>query len=321
MRRVLISVAAFGLASCASNPAEPTAPAKAEPVITASAEASPPALPRCDTAPALLKPGAARDSAFTALGTAGRMALLQTLPDCLEHPDPALRDVYAFELLSLILRGEGQNAEILRPLKADLLARLASADADPSGFRGPFAALALAEVARTDRIATWMSEAERSALITAAHAYLETLTDYRGYSEAEGWRHGVAHTADLLMQLSLNPQLTKPQAEAILAAIASKVGTPEHAYMFGESERLAAPVTYLAFKETFTAEEWSAWFAGLWPPEDPLREDAYTSEAALRKLHNLKAFTQSVYINAVASNDDRMKPVAGAAFEFLNQLP
>lgn len=316
MHRGLMYATALILAGCISAPVERAAPAIEEP-------SSPPSAPalRCAVNPALSAESAARDAAYMALDAVRRREILNTLPACLESPDPAVRDGYAFEILSLILRGDGQNAETLRPLKADLLARLAGAGDDPNGFRGPFAALALAEVARTDRIEPWMSETERSNLISAAHTYLSSLKDYRGYSETEGWRHGVAHTADLLMQLSLNPELTKPQAGAILAAIALKVGTPDHAYVFGESERLAAPVTYLAFKETFTAEEWSAWLLSLWPPEDPLRENPFKSEAALTKLHNLKAFTQSVYINAVASNDDRMKPVAGAAFEFLNQLP
>lgn len=321
MRRVLIFTSALLLAACASTQVDSPAPSPGEQATEAPVAASPsPALP-CNVVAALSEEGAARDAAYTAMDPASRSGLLLTLPDCLENPDPALRDGYAFEILSLVLRGGDQSEAALRTLKADLLARLASAGADPNGFRGPFAVLALAEVARTDRIAPWMREAERSELIAATQAYLASITDYRGYSDTEGWRHGVAHTADLLMQMSLNPQLTKPQAEAILAAIALKVGTPDHAYIFGESERLAAPVTYLAFKETFTAEEWSAWFAALWPPEDPLRETAYKSEAALTKLHNLRAFAQSVYINAVASNDDRMKPVAGAAFEFLNQLP
>jgi hypothetical protein len=313
MRRILIAFGAVCLAACASAPAAPEA--------AATVAASSPPLAPCTVMADLSGEGTARDAAYMALDSTSRTALLLTLPDCLEHPDPALRDGYGFEFLSLILRGGEQTDETLRSLKVDLLARLASANEDKNGFRGPFTVLALAEVARVDRITPFLSEEERWDVLMAAKAYLEGLTDYRGYSDTEGWRHGVAHTADLLMQMSLNAHLTKPQAEEILASIALKVGTPDHAYIYGESERLAAPVTYLAFKETFTAEEWSAWFAGLWPPEDPLREDAYKSEAALTKLHNLRAFAQSVYINAVASNDDRMKPVAGAAFEFLNQLP
>ncbi len=71
----------------------------------------------------------------------------------------------------------------------------------------------------------------------------------------------------------------------------------------------------------FTAEEGSARFLSLWPPEDPLREDAYKPEAGLTRLHDLRAITQSTYINAVANHGDRMKPLASAAFEFLNLLP
>lgn len=303
MQRLLIIIAAAFITGCATASVHESAPAAA-PVIAASHAPPPP----CTRA---AEPATPTDKAALAL----------SLADCLENPDPALRDDYAFTTLSALLRSGEIVPATLPTLRADLLSRLADANADMNGFRGPFAALALAEVARTDRISPWMSEAERSDLIAAASAYLAALTDYRGFSEADGWRHGVAHTADLLMQLSLNPQLTKSQAEALLAAIALKAGTPDHAYVFGESERLAAPVTYLAFKETFTAEEWSAWFTSLWPSEDPARETVFKSEASLTRLHNLRAFAQSVYVSAMASNDDRMKPVAGAALQFLKQLP
>lgn len=303
MQRLLIIIAAAFITGCATASVPESAPAAA-PVIEPSH--TPPS--SCTRA---AEPATPADKAALAL----------SLTDCLENPDPALRDDYAFTTLSALLRSGDIDTETLRTLKTELLARFADANADMNGFRGPFAALALAEVARTDRISPWMSEAERSELIAAANTYLAALTDYRGFSEAGGWRHGVAHTADLLMQLSLNPQLTKSQAEALLAAIALKAGTPDHAYVFGESERLAAPVTYLAFKETFTAEEWSAWFTSLWPPEDPARETVFKSEASLTRLHNLRAFAQSVYVSAMASNDDRMKPVAGAALQFLKQLP
>lgn len=312
MRRMLICLAALLAAACAATPGVPSAAALSAPSAL---------MPACTPAPELLAAGAARDAAYTALDAAARSRILLTLPDCLESPDPAIRDGYAFEMASLILRSGETDTDTVRTLMAALLDRLARAGEDPGGFRGPFAALALAEVARVDRITPFLSEEERWDVLMAATSYLEGLTDYRGFSGTEGWRHGVAHTGDLLMQMSLNAYLTRPQAEVILGAIAVKAGTPDHAYVFGESERLAAPVIYLAFKETFTAEEWDAWFQSLWPPDDPLREDVHASEAALAKLHNLKAFTQAVYVSALASNDERMKPVAGAAFAFLNLLP
>lgn len=247
--------------------------------------------------------------------------MLATLPDCLEDPDPAIRDGYAFTTLSRILRDGKQDPETVRALMATLLDRLARADEDENGFRGPFAVLALAEVARVDRITPFLSEEERWDLLMAGKAYLDSLTDYRGFSDTEGWRHGVAHGADLLMQLSLNPQLTKPQAGEILAAIAAKAGTPDHAYVFGEDERLATPVLYLAQKGLFTRDEWAAWFTGLWPADDPLRQDVYASEAALTKLHNLRHFAEMLYINAVATNDDTYAPLQELAFSLLVSLP
>jgi len=307
MKHLPILGAALALTACAFAP----------PTEVAAVAAA----PACSIPAGMTAPGETRLAALQDLEAAAKAAFVLTLAACLENPDPATRDGYAFEMLSAALRGGSVAPETLRPLKADLLASLAAADGDPQGFRGPFAALALAEVARTDRIAPWMSEAERSELIAAGHAFLADLTDYRGFSDTEGWRHGVAHTADLLMQLSLNPALTKPQAEAILGAVAEKAGTPDHAYVFGESERLAAPVMYLARKEIFTEDEWDTWFAGLWPAGDPLREAAYKSEAALAKLHNLRAFAEAVYVSGVASNDDIYDPLAHAAFALLKSLP
>ncbi|OYW82454.1 MAG: hypothetical protein B7Z22_14190, partial [Hyphomonas sp. 32-62-5] len=281
-------------------------------LVNACASA-PPATPACTVPAGLAMMDEIWLETTRAMSANAKAALVLFLPVCLESPDTAVRDGYAYETLSGLLRSEAVGPDTLRPLKAELLSRLARADEDPGGFRGPFAALALAEVARTDRIAPWMDEDERSELITAAHSYLAGLTDYRGFSGTEGWRHGVAHAADLLMQLSLNPHLTKPQAEAILSAIAVKAGTPDHAYVFGESERLAAPVLYLARRDLFTANEWESWFTGLWPAGDPLRQDPYASEAALNRLHNLRAFAQSVYVSAVASHETAYAAVGGAA--------
>ena len=262
-----------------------------------------------------------RAAALEPLSGEETAALALDLVPCLENPDPKIRDGFAFETLSDLMRAGRLDTATLEALKTTLLAKLAAADDDPAGFRGPFAILALSEVARTDRIAPWMSEAERSELIAAAHTYLAGLTDYRGFDDTEGWRHGVAHAADLLTQLSMNPQLTKPQGEAILAALALRIVPADHAYIFGESGRLAAPVIYLAQKELFTEAEWSDWLTGLWPVEDPLWRDVFGSEAALTKLHNLRAFADEVYISVAVTNEETYAPLAGPAFALMSTLP
>lgn len=290
----------------------------------ASTALPPPAIPLpelCVIEPNLFEAGAARDAALADMTAETRARFVSPLTACLEDSDPKVRDGYAYELISAILRGGNVPPETLRALKAGLLSRLADADGDPDGFRGPFAMLALAEVARTDRIEAWMSEDERTDLINAAHAYLAGLTDYRGFSDTDGWRHGVAHTADLLMQLSLNPALTEAQAGEILAAVAEKAGPADHAYVFGESERLAAPVLYLAQKGFLTPDDWQAWFGALWPADDPLREVAYSSEAALTKLHNLRAFSEAVYVSTAASGAPAFEGLGAAALMMLKSLP
>lgn len=294
MHRILIVSAFASISACASAPRVSASP------LAAAGD------PACVPARELI----VRDEA----------ALLALIP-CLEHPDPAIRDAYAIGALTGSLRSGTYPPETLQRLHTGLTSMLARGNTDPQGFRGPFAALALAELARTDRIAPWMTEAQRSGLISLAQMYLASLQDFRGYSETEGWRHGVAHTADLLMQLSLNPQLTKPQAEQILAAISLKVGTPQHAYVFGESERLAAPVLYLAQRQMFTEAEWTAWFNGLWPAEDVLRKTAYSSEAALAKTHNLRTFAQAVYVSSNVDGDAAFVPVREAALSLLKGLP
>lgn len=307
-------IAPLLLAACAGLPA----PAEPQPGESINTDAPSP----CLAAARLAAVGdeRARAEAVLAMAPEEREPLALDLVPCLGDRDPDLRDGVAFGALSQLMRSQLVGLETVMSVGAELQATLAGPD-DADGFAKPFAVLALAEVARTDRITPWMGPEERSALIASANAYLAALDDYRGFSREEGWRHGVAHTADLLMQLSINPQLTKEQAGAILAAVALKAGPADHAYVFGESERLAAPVLFLARRDFFNEDEWTDWFLSLWPAEDSLRENAYGSEAALAKLHNLRAFAQTVYVSAEASNNETYEPLVKASFALLNSLP
>src|SRR5690606_26861123 len=107
---------------------------------------------------------------------------------------------------------------------------------------------------------------ERAGMVARAAAYLAAVRDYRGFDDVEGWRHGVAHGADGVLQLVLNAQVDRAQVDALLAAVAAQV-VPEsaHAYVFGEPERLARPVVYAARRGMLDGDEWTRWFAAL-PP-------------------------------------------------------
>lgn len=222
----------------------------------------------------------------------GRQALALALVDCLADPDPVLRDDIAFGALQSWMRAGLLTEPTLHTLRTGLLATLA-APADAAGFRQPFAALVLAEVARVDRLQPFLAADERDALVAQAAAYLTGVRDRRGFDPVDGWRHGVAHGADLLLQLSLNPALRRAQALVMLQAIASQVQPAgEHAWHHGEPARLAAPVFHLARREWLQADDWQRWFEGLTlrPPGE-----AGVTPASLARRHNLQAFLTVLY--------------------------
>lgn len=237
-----------------------------------------------------------------ALAEAERSTLALALLDCLADPDPALRDGIAFEALQAWMRAGQLPTATVQAMRLRLQGRLA-APADAAGFAQPFAALVLAEVARVDRRQPYLSAEERAGLVDTATRYLAGVRDYRGHDATEGWRHGVAHGADLLLQLALNPQLQPAQAAAMLAVIATQVAPPgDHAWRYGEPNRLAAPVFYLAMRDDWSASLWERWLLGLLGPA-PARE-APVTPAGLARRHNLLAFFQGLYVAVQESSEE-----------------
>jgi hypothetical protein len=237
-----------------------------------------------------------------------RNRLARALAACVASPDPALRDGVAFEALQHWLRARQLSAETMRALADDLEARLAAPEG--AGFERPFAALVLSEVARADRIEAYLAPERRVRLLDASIAYFTGVRDYRGFDEREGWRHGAAHGADLLLQLALNPAFERAELIRIRDAIALQIAPEGHFYIYGESERLARPILFMAQRGLIAEEEWTQWLAQLAAP--PL-ENVYAAQAGLAWRHNVNAFLQTVYLNARLSqntNDDAL--VAGA---------
>ena len=248
-----------------------------------------------------------------------RQALAIALLDCLASPDPELRDGIAIDALSTWARGRALTPATLQTIRTTLVPRLAPEAADAAGFAQPFAALALAEVARADRVQPYLSDAERAELVRAATTYLTSVRDYRGYDPVDGWRHGVAHGADLLLQLSLNLALERSQLDAMLAAVASQVMPPGHFYIYGEGERLMAPVFYIGRRGLLTTAEWTAWFAKLTARRV---KPARPTQASLAAGHDLAAFLLPLYASLKESGTPEMQaqmlPGVAAALKTLD---
>lgn len=233
---------------------------------------------------------------FVIADAARLQALSLALLPCLDAPDPKIRDGLAIDALTTWLRNRQIHAATAKQMMARLTLRLTAPD--DAGFGRPFAALALAEVARMDRIESYLTAKEYSELVDAATRYLSSVRDYRGFDEREGWRHGVAHGADWLMQLALNPRTTRPELDAMLAAIATQIApATAHFYVYGEGGRLARPVLFIAQRHLHSAEEWRAWLATITTPAPP------TTQLGLSMRHNRAAFLNALYVAAQQSGD------------------
>jgi len=235
----------------------------------------------------------ARTAAPASAGAVDALAL--SLAACLGAPDPALRDGLAYETLAAWLRADRLAPETRVALRERLAADLVAPD--PDGFRRPFAALVLAEIARTDRVSPWMDDDARARLVQAAADYLAGVRDYRGFVDGEGWRHGVAHGADLVMQLALNPALEREALDRLLAALATQVapvGAPP--YVHGEPERLARPVVFILGRGLHDPAAWQAWLARATDPAPmPDWAAAWRSETGLARRHDLRAFLLALH--------------------------
>jgi hypothetical protein len=263
-----------------------------------------------------------RQSGFVVEDDAERNALAQDLLACVPDPDPQLRDGVAFEGLSTWLRGELLSAETYQVLYSGLLLQLQAAP-DTAGFRQPFAALILSEVARVDRLQPSLSADQRDLLVSAAAGYLEGVRDYRGFSAADGWRHGVAHGADLCLQLALNEAVDAGQLKVLLDAVATQVAPPgEVFYIYGEPGRLARVVFYAHSRGLVEQGYWQDWF-GRVMQASPLADwsEAYSSQQGLAKRHNTLAFLLALHLNATAAGTEAAAQLDGWVLQALQQLP
>ena len=180
---------------------------------------------------------ALRAAEFTISDPAERGRFAHGILACVASPEPFLRDSIAYEGLAHLLRAGQIDDALKAEIGRSLVLRLA--DGDDAGFEAPFAALILSEIVRADRIARYLPDDLRDEIVVRGAAYLAGVRDYRGFDEREGWRHGVAHGADLMMQIALDSNVTDPgQLARVRDAIGAQVAPASHFYIYGEPERL-----------------------------------------------------------------------------------
>lgn len=238
-----------------------------------------------------------------ALPETERDAFALALADCLSDPDPFLRDEVGYAAFAHLLRADQLSDDTRRTLTQRLQQQLATPDGE--GFAQPFAALVLSELARADRLRPFLSDSARSALVVAGARYVAETEDYRGFTEGAGWRHAIAHGADLLMQLAAHPGVNGDELHIILTAAGARISTDDgHFYIYGEGERLARVVLVAARRNVLDQAFWDQWFEHH-TSAGPLAawDEAFSSQIGLAHRHNVMAFLLALYANVDLGGD------------------
>lgn len=251
-----------------------------------------------------------------------RHKLAMQLLHCLAIPDGKIRDGVAFTGLSSWLRANKLSVEVQREMFAHLMKDFGAKTRDDYGVYQPFVALVLAELARVDRKSPYLSDEQRRHLVEKSSDYMTNINDYRGFEDVVGWRHNVAHSADVFLQLVLNQATTKAQLTSMLKAIGQQVlPTNEHFYTYGEPKRLATALLYIFLQNQHNEQDWQNWLQTYITPS-PITDWqlTYTSQLGLAKRHNASAFLAAVFVLIADSKNEQLKMLKPALVESLKSL-
>lgn len=247
-------------------------------------------------------------SKFSIQDDKARNQLSLQLLHCLASPDSFIRDNIAFTGISQWLRNEEISPVTIQAMLATLLSAIASEVVDEHDVYQSFSALMLSEVIRVDRKSPFLSSAMRDRVVESSSKFLREINDYRGFDDSVGWRHQVAHTADVMLQLALNPEINKQQLTSMLQALNRQITPQEnHFYIYGEPKRIARAVIYIFLNEHFTVQEWNEWIEMLVSPE-PFEGwgEMYFSQHGLSKLHNTRGFLYAMYALIAKSSHEKL---------------
>lgn len=241
---------------------------------------------------------------------------------CLGEGDPNVRDGIVYAATSEWLRGELLDKATVKTMFDFLLKTLMQTNHDPQNFTQPFAALVLAEVLRVDRITPYLMANERQKAIDVTTSYMRNISDYRGFDEKQGWRHAIAHTADVFLQLSLNKKVSKVQLDQLLGALRSQVSPQAlHFYVFAEPKRLAMAFIYIVLRGEHSEQEVVNYLDTVVDPA-PFKDwqSVYSDKNGLAKLHNIRSFIYSIFAISAQSNNPALKSMQPKLVELIKIL-
>jgi Protein of unknown function (DUF2785) len=184
------------------------------------------------------------DADFAVPGSADLDGLAAELAEALADPDPGVRDGPAYAVLATWLR-RGVLDQQLASLGEAMMARFS----DRRIQARTFAPLVLAWVVERGGFDNrW---------VQAFQHWYPAETDVRGYDDALGWLHAVAHGADLLGVLGRHEQVV-PEEMLTLAARRMLADT-EYVWRDQEDDRLAYAIAQTLGRSELTVPQSTSW--------------------------------------------------------------
>jgi len=189
--------------------------------------------------------------------------MLMEMNDLLFSTDPMLRDDVAYSAAERwILRDKRVDAGELRQLlerwSRNLENGLGEAGTDRV-FGRSFSALCLSLIAAADLQSPFLAPAEVRSLFDRMLDYFARERDLRGFDQARGWMHSVAHTSDALKFLVRNPKLAPGADARLLAAVRAKIEAADGVFTWGENDRMALALHSAVRRDDADAAALEAW--------------------------------------------------------------
>lgn len=266
--------------------------------------------------------GKLKKEKFEISSTNERNEIAIKLLSCLGSQDPKIRDGIVYEGISYWLRNGLLDQKTVKLLFNSTLKTLEQSNQDTNNFTQPFAALVFSEIIRVDRLSPYLSDIERQRAIDISTRYMNNIEDYRGFDDPKGWRHAVAHTADVFLQLSLNKNISKTQLDQLLSAIKTQVSPQSlHFYTYGEPKRLAMAFIYIVLRGEHTEQEIANFFDSIASPAPFVNwNNVYSSKKGLAKLHNTRSFIYSIYAITGQSENKNLQKIKPILVNIIKKL-
>lgn len=171
--------------------------------------------------------------------------LVAELSAMLRSPDPVVRDGQAYAVLRTWIRRGMLGPDLLRALGDGMVARFG----DPEVQARTVAPLILDAIVSAGFVEpSWVPPFER---------WYVAEEDLRGYDEKLGWLHAVAHGADLLGSLGLDPAVEP--VEMLRLGIGRLLTPTDHVFRDLEDDRLGYALAATLTRSSLTEADATEW--------------------------------------------------------------